>query len=153
VEDFSRTANGSPTPNAFVIQSGDYFFFRDRLTFATFGVNDMPGTQANSIAVGGATPAPSTIMTQLGSTARDAIVATFSSGQAAVALRPSDDDGTQSYVLDVTTTTATVTFVVASAHAPFVGVISHCGSVIKDVTLSPPKPSGWWRLSSVTFDR
>lgn len=152
VEDFSRTANGSPTPNAFVIQDGGYFFFRDRVTFATLGVNNMPGTRANSIAVGGNTaPTPTTIMSQLTNTARDSIVATFSSNVAAVAFRASDDEGTQSYSLDVATSTGTVSFPVASAHAPFVGVVSNCGTVITSATLVPPMPSNWWRLFSVTF--
>lgn len=152
VEDFSRIASGSPTPNAFVIQGGDYFFWHARLTFSTFGVNDMPGTRANSIAVGGNTaPAPSTIMSQLMNTARDAIAATFSSNVAAVAFRPSDDEGAQGYSLGVATTSGTVSFPVASAHAPFVGAVSHCGNVITSATLSPPMPSNWWRLFSVTF--
>lgn len=152
VEDFSRIANGSPTPNAFVIQGGDYFFWHERVTLATFGVNDMPGTRATTIAVGGNTaPTPSTIMSQLSSTARDAIVATFSRNVNAVAFRPSDDEGAQGYSFDVTTVSGTVSFPSASAHAPFVGVVSNCGSVITSTTLSPPMPSHWWRLFSVTF--
>lgn len=154
VEDFSRIAGGSPTPNAFVIQGGDYFFWRDRVTFATLGVNNMVGTRANTIAVGGNTaPAPSTIMSQLGATARDAIVATFSSNEAAVAFRPSDDEGTQGYSLDIATANGTVSFPLTPARAPFVGVVSSCGNVIMSATLSPPMPSHWWRLFSVTFGR
>lgn len=152
VEDFSRIANGSPTPNAFVIQGGDYFFFRDRLTFATFGVNNMPGTRANTIAVGGNTaPTPTTIMSQLSNTARDSVVATFSSNEAAVAFQPSDDEGAQGYTLDVVTTNGTMSFSVASARSPFAGVVSTCGNTITSATLSPPMPSHWWRLFSVTF--
>lgn len=153
VEDFSRIADGSPTPNAFVIQDGGYFYFHDRVTFATFGVNNMSGTRTNTVAVGGSTaPNPSTIMSQLSSsTARDAIVATFSSNVAAVAMRPSDDEGVQGYSFDVATTSGTVSFPVAAVGAPFVGVVSNCGSVITSTTLSPPMPSHWWRLFSVSF--
>jgi hypothetical protein len=153
VEDFSRIADGSPTPNAFVIQGGTYFYWHDRVTFETFGVNTTPGTNANTIAVGGnVAPTPSTIMAQIGSaTARDAIVSSFTPGVSAAALRPSDDDGTQAYLLEVTATSGVSSFPVAAAHAPFVGVVSSCGAVIGTVTLSPPSPSGWWRLLDVTF--
>lgn len=90
-------------------------------------------------------------MSQLGSTARDALVATFSSNEAAVAFRPSDDEGAQGYSFEVATVSGAVSFPVASAHAPFVSVVSDYGGVITSPTLSSPTPSHWWRLFSVTF--
>ena len=153
LEDFSRTANGSPTPNAFVIQNGNYFFWHDRLTFKTLGVNNAPGSRADAIAVGGNTaPNPTTIMSQMSATARDAIVASFTSNVAATAFRPSDDEGMQGYTFEITTTSGTSSFpVAATSRKPFVGVINGCGNVILSATLAPPTPSHWWRLYSVTF--
>lgn len=153
IEDFSRIAGGSPTPAAFVIQAGDYFFFHDRVTFKTRGVNNMPGGQANTIAVGGnPAPTPSTIMPQIsGATGRDTIEASFPSAVAAVAFRASDDEGMQGYLFEVTTQSETAPFPVASAHAPFMGVVSRCGNVITSAALIPPMPSHWWRLFSVSF--
>lgn len=153
VEDFSRTAAGSPTPNAFVIQNGDYFYWHSRVAFETHGVNTMPGGEASTVAVGGAAaPAATTIMSQLSSsTAHDAIAASFSTAVGAVAIRPSDDEGTQGYAFEVVTTSGTMMFPVASAHAPFVGIVDSCGSGIISATLSPPMPSHWWRLFRVTF--
>lgn len=154
VENFSRTANGSPTPNAFVIQNGSYFFWHDRLTFKTLGVNNAPGSQVETIAVGGNTaPTPSTIMPQIsGATARDAIVASFTSNVAAAAFRPSDDEGMQGYMFDITTTSGTSSFpIAATSRTPFVGVVNGCGNVIISAALAPPTPSHWWRLFSVTF--
>lgn len=153
IEDFSRIAGGSPTPAAFVIQGGDYFFHHDRVTFKTLGVNNMPGGQANTIAVGGnAAPTPSTIMPQIsGATARDTIEASFPSAVAAVAFRASDDEGMQGYMFEVTSQGEPVPFPVATAQAPFMGVVSRCGNVITSAALIPPMPSHWWRLRGVTF--
>jgi hypothetical protein len=150
---FSRTADGSPTPSSFVIQDGNYFYWRDRLTFKTRGVNNADGAQVITIAVGGnAPPAASTIMAQIGgATARDAIVASFTSQVAAVAFRPSDDEGAQSYIFEIVTTSGTTSFPVSTAKAPFIGVVNGCGNAIVSAALVPPKPSHWWRLFSVTF--
>jgi hypothetical protein len=152
IEDFTRKADGSPTQGSgFAYRTGDYFFWRGRLTFKTRGVNNAPGQQSNQIVVGG-NDATITIMSGIGgATARDAIVATFTPHVAAVAFRPSDDEGTQSYVFEVTTTSGTTSFPVATAKAPFVGVVNGCGNAIVSAALVSPTPSHWWRLFGVTF--
>lgn len=87
-----------------------------------------------------------------GATARDAIVASFTSNVAAVAFRPNDDEGMQGYTFDITTTSGTSSFpVAATPGTPFVGVVNGCGNVITSAALVPPTPSHWWRLFSVTF--
>jgi hypothetical protein len=152
-EDFTRLADGSPTPQTFVVQDGDTFFWHDRVTFESVGVNSDAGTQANTIAVAGAGSAipPYSIMSQIDETARDAITAPFSAPEAAVALALQDDDGSQAFSLEVTTRNGTQTFPVPSGHTPFAGVVSTCVNTITSITLSPPTPSGWWRLFSASF--
>jgi hypothetical protein len=152
IEDFTRKADGSPTQGSgFAYRNSDFFPWRDRLTFKTRGVNNSLGQQSNQIVVGG-NDATITIMSGIGgATARDAIVATFTPHVAAVAFRPSDDEGTQSYVFEVVTTSGITSFPVATAKAPFVGVVNGCGAAIVAAALVPPTPSHWWRLFSVTF--